>query len=191
MAVTLTNVTVGGPITAYIGDFGETEPAVDAAGIGGAPAVDWTDLGGTNGGATLNIGQDYFIGYIDQMDDAAVAARTRRLTTITTNLAEATLENMAIVLNGGTVTSGTGVKDYQPTDGAGGQQPTYRALIVDGFAPGHTSLRRRVVCRKVLSTNEVGAAFSKDGITLFPVTWTLFAVSSSIKPFQVVDDTAA
>lgn len=189
MAPTLTNVTVGGPITIYIGDFGEVEPAVTSAGISAAPAVDWTDLGGTNGGATLNIGQDYFIGYIDQHDDAAVAARTRRLTTIVTNLAEATLQNLAIVLNGGTVTVGTGVSDYVPTDGAGGQQPTYRALIVDGFAPGHTALRRRIVARKVLSTNEVGIPFVRDNMTLFPVTFTLFAVSSSIKPFQVVDDT--
>jgi hypothetical protein len=70
-------------------------------------------------------------------------------------------------------------------------QPTYKALIVHGWAPqsaAGVTKRRMFIIRKVLSTAQIGVPYKKDGQTVIPVTWTGHYVSGSIRPYHIVDE---
>lgn len=189
MAGTTTNL-IQGPGTLYTGAFGATEPT--DANVGTTPSSStWTDVGFTNDGVTLNINLEYAELTVDQLVDRVGRRLTGRDLQIATNLAEPTLENLAIVLNGGTVTASAAYKSYDPADDTSATQPTYKALLFDGYAPQSTAgvtKRRRVAVRKVLSVEAIEAPYQKDNMTLFPVTFAAHYVSSSIKPFRVVDE---
>src|SRR3546814_17073308 len=80
---------------------------------------------------------------------------TKREFKLNTNLAEPTLENYQLASNGGTISTGSGFKAYDPTQDNSGATPTYKALIFDGFGPN--SLKRRVIARRV----QIGRAPSR------------------------------
>src|SRR5690606_171262 len=146
----------------------------------------WTDVGGTTDGVSVSIAQEFAELAVDQIVDVPGRRLTKRDISLTTNMAEPTLENLALAMNAGSVsTSIEDVKKLEPTDDTSATQPTYRALILDGFAPEQR--RRRVVVRKVLSTANVEFAYSKENQTVFSVTWSAHYVSPSIKPFVVLD----
>ena len=190
MAVTATNL-IQGPASLYVGDFGETEPADTA--VASAPGGDWTDMGGTQDGVRLIINQEYTELEVDQVVDVPGRRLTKRDVQVATNLAEPTLDNLTYVLNGGAVTSGgtggTAYEAYDPAMDNSATQPTYHALLLDGWAPN--GKQRRVIVRKVLSVESVESAYKKDEQTLWPVTFAAHWVSTSIKPFHIVDSTAA
>lgn len=182
---------VMGPATLYIAAFGATEPA--DADINTNPAASaWTDLGATNGGVEIAINQDYKELEADQFVDVPGARLTKRELTVKTSLAAPTLRNLMYALNDGTLgASGSGYSGtYEPEFASSATQPTYRALLVDGYAPGG-EFRRRLIVRKCLSTDNVKTSYSKDGQTEFEVTWSAFYVTSSTSPFHVVDGNAA
>lgn len=187
MSVTGANLVMG-PGELYIAAFGATEPADTA--VGDPPSSAWTDLGGTVGGITTNLAQDFAVLAADQIVDRAGSRLTSREIAIQTQMAEPTLENLVYAINGGTLTTGAGYKSYVPAFTISSTQPTYRALMLDGWAPGTTQLRRRFILRKILSTAAVGIAYSKDGQTVFPVTFTGHYVDASTAPWKVIDDTA-
>jgi len=188
MAVTATNLILG-PGTLYTGAFGATEPLDTNAAIAGSPdALVWTDIGGTTEGVTLSFSHDFTELGVDQIVDRVGSRLTKRDMTVQTNMAEATLENLTIALNGGTVASGTGYKTFEPNFATSATQPNYRALLIDGYAPGQ--FRRRVLVRRVLSTANVEFAYKKDGQTVFAVTFTAHYVSASIAPLKVQDQTS-
>lgn len=187
MAVSATNLIMG-PGTLYSGDFSAAEPADSA--INTTPAASaWSDVGGTMDGAELTIEQDYEELEVDQIVDIPGRRLTKRDMSIKTNMAEPTLENLALGMNAGTVTTGSGFKSLEPISDTSATQPTYYAMILDGFAP--QQLRRRIIMRKVLSTDNVEFAYKKDEQTVFAVTFSVHYVSSSIKPFKIVDEAAA
>jgi len=178
-----------GPGTLYLGLFGATEP-LDTA-LNTAPATGWTDAGGTQDGLTLEIDQTWAQLDVDQVVDIPEARLTKRFMTLQTNLAEATLENLARSINldpATAVVTGTGVKSLEPASDVTSTQPKYLAGIFDGFAPG--GFRRRIIARKMLNMEKSGLAYKKDGQTLIPVTFTCFYVSASIKPWRMIDGTA-
>lgn len=184
MAVTTTNLAMG-PGELYVGDFGATEPA-DAA-INDTPASSaWTDVGGTLGGLTFTVSQQFKELEVDQLVETPERRVTRREASFKTQLAEATLENLVLALNSGTVTSGT--QDvFEPDTVTSGDSPDYKAAIFDGY--GGAGLRRRVIMRKVLSTENVDVVASKDGQTVYPVTFMSHYVSPSIKSYKIVQAT--
>jgi hypothetical protein len=186
MAVDVTNL-IAGPGTLYTGAFGATEPA-DSAVNTSPPGSAWTDVGATQDGLTLNIVQEFFELEVDQIVDIPGRRLTKRDLQLQTNMAEPTLANLALALNGGTVAASSGYSTYEPSDDTSATQPTYKALLFDGFAPD--GLRRRVVARKALSVEGVETSYQKDEQTLFPVTFSCHYVSPSIKPFRVIDQTA-
>ncbi|NIB31141.1 hypothetical protein HBB16_04465 [Pseudonocardia sp. MCCB 268] len=51
---------------------------------------------------------------VDQIVDVPGRRLTKRDMTLQTNMAEPTLENLAVAMNAGTVTAGTGVKSLEP-----------------------------------------------------------------------------
>ncbi|MDQ0907789.1 hypothetical protein QFZ22_003774 [Streptomyces canus] len=192
MAATVSNL-VQGPATLYIGSFGATEPA--NAAVNSTPQTSaWTDLGGTTDGVELSIQQEYKELEVDQVVDIPGRRLVKRDMSVKTNLAEATLTNLNYALNDGTVAaSGTGYSGaYTPAFTDSATQPTYRALIVHGWAPGNgsnnQSKRRMVILRKVLSSDNVEFAYKKEDQTVFSVTWSVHYVDGSTAPFKIVDE---
>jgi hypothetical protein len=192
MSVTGTNL-IQGPGELYTGDFGAAEPADSAVNTSPSASV-WTDVGATKDGVTLNVTQEYAELEVDQLVDVPERRLTKRDFQVMTNMAEPTLENLALALNGGTVTSSSAYKTYDPDDASSATQPTYKALLFRGYAPRTAlgaTMRRNVIVRKVLSIQGVEAPYKKDDQTLFPVTFGAHWVSSSVKPFRIIDQLTA
>lgn len=169
----------------YHGAIAAAEP-VNTAITTVPSSVDWTDVGGTEGGLTLTIEQSYTELVVDQVVDRVGSRLTARTMTMATNLAEPTLENLSRILNGGgTVTTGSGFKAFEPANDTSATQPTYSKLIFDGIAP--LGGRRRVIGRRMLSTENVEFAYAKDSQTVFSVTFTGHFVSASVPPFAIID----
>jgi len=179
MTVTSSNL-IQGPATLFVGAFGVAEPATIAT----APGEGWTNLGGTRDGVELTIAKEYAVLSVDQIVDEIGRTVTSRMVSITTTLAEATLANLARAINETAPTSGV----FTPDTNAAAFTPPYQAIILDGLAPG--GFRRRVIVRKVLSTDSVGMAYQKDGMTVIPVTLMGHWVSTSVAPFSITDATA-
>jgi hypothetical protein len=179
MPVSATNL-IQGPAVMYHGTFGVAEPATIAT----TPGVGWTDLGGTKEGIELTIADEYAVLDVDQEIHEMGRRRTKRVVTVKTSLAEATLDNLARAVANSAPASNVLEGDIGVTAFA----PAYSAILFDGIAPG--GFRRRVILRKVLPTDSVGVAYKKDAQTLIPVTWTLHYVTPSIKPWKVEDATS-
>jgi hypothetical protein len=188
MAVTVTNLTAG-PGTLYSGAFGATEPADSA--INTTPvASTWTDAGATQDGMKINVNVDFFELEVDQIVDVPERRLTKRDVQVETNLAEPTLANLSLAMNGGTVTASAAYSTYDPDDANSATQPTYKAIIVDGYAPrtaAGSTMRRRVVVRKVINVDKAGMEYKKKGQTIIPVKFAAHWVSTSIKPFRIID----
>lgn len=187
MATTVSNLVLG-PATLYTGAFGATEP-LDSA-VNTTPAVSaWTPVGGTTSGLTLTVNQTYTELEVDQVVDSVGRRLTKRELDITTEMAEPTLNNLSLALNGGTQASGAGYATYDPLTASSATQPTYVALLMDGWAPGG-AFNRRAILRKCLSTAKLAFLYAKDKQNVFAVTWNAHYVSQSITPFHIVDQTS-
>jgi len=189
MATTVTNL-IAGPGDLYSGAFGAAEPADTAWATPPTTPTPWTDMGGTSDGVNLSVGQNFMELEVDQIVDRAGSRITKRTFEIQANLAEATLANLAISMNSttGTTTVGTGATSglkLEPNTDTSITQPTYKALIFDGWAPNQ--LRRRVIARKMLVNDDVDFAYKKDKQTILTVKWAGHFVTNSIKPFAIID----
>ncbi|MFD1309733.1 MULTISPECIES: phage tail tube protein [Streptomyces] len=186
MAVTTTNL-IQGPSTLYSGVFGATEPTDTA--VNTTPAASaWTDLGGTQDGVKLSIDQTYSELEVDQITLRVGSRLTKADFTIETSLAEPTLENLSLSLNGGTAASGSGWKSFDPNVSSSATQPNYFAVIMDGYAPGQ--FRRRIIGRRMLNTDSSELSYTKDKQTLIPIKLAGHYVSSVTAPFHIVDQTS-
>ena len=186
MSVTATNLILG-PATLYGGAFGSTEPADASVNVTPAGSASWADMGGTLGGVKLSINQTYTVLNVDQVVDVVGRRLTSRDIQVVTQLAEPTLQNMAVVLNGGTVVTGSGAtpNTYDPATAIAASQPLYQALIIDGWGPNQ--FRRRIIVRKVLSMASVDLDYAEATQAAYPVTFGAHYVSASITPFHIVD----
>lgn len=188
MAVTPDNL-IQGPATIYRGTFGAVEPADTSAALNTSPAASaWSDMGGTNDGVKLAIDNTYGELEVDQVVELVGSRLTKRRATVETNMAEVTLANLAYALNGGTTASGSGYQTYEPNAASSATQPNYSSVLFDGWAPG--SFRRRVIVRKVLSTDSIEIAYTKDKQTVLKVKLAAHYVSPAIAPYKIVDGTA-
>lgn len=186
-SVTTANL-IQGPGTLYSGNYGATEPTDTAANTTPATSA-WTDCGGTQGGAKFTLTQTFSELEVDQIVEVPARRLTKREYKIETSLAEPTLENLVITTNNTSVpASGAGYKSLDLDAADSATQLTYRAFILDGYAPG--SFRRRLILRKGLSTSNPELEFKKDGQTLIPATFEGHFVSSSIKSLHIVDQTS-
>ena len=168
--ITAANVVLG-TADLYIADTSATLP-VDAT---TALAVDFRNMGATTDGVTVTFAPEYANIEVDQVP-GSVGARLQSLeVTISTNLAETTLENLRAALSLGDITStaGTDRFDLLPTNGG---EPNYQTLVIDGFGP--TGKRVRLIAPKVLSTDEVETVFSKEDTRVFSVTFTAYYVDA-------------
>jgi hypothetical protein len=178
----------------YTGTFSLTaanEPALAA--VNSVPqASAWTYTGFTNDGITVTVEQEFAEMTVDQLADRVGRKMTGRQVKIQANLAESTLENLTLGFNGGTITTGSGYKYYEPVYDGSELQPTYIALIFDGYAPATSagvSKRRRFLIRKSLQIENVESAYKKGDMTLVPTTFAAHYVSDTVAPFRIVDET--
>jgi hypothetical protein len=183
MPVTTTNLIMG-PADLYTAPLGSTEP-LDTA-IATAPADPWVSAGGTQDGVNLIVDQKYTALEVDQIVDVPGRRLTSREIQVETNMAEPTLDNFKLALNGGTVTETASVDSYEPAYATSATQPDYCMALVDGYAPN--SKRRRIVVRKALSTDKVSFAYQKDKQTVYTVQFSAHYVTSAIAPIRVSDE---
>lgn len=177
----------------YTGVFsatGANEPALAAVNV--APqASAWTYSGFTSDGITITINQSFSEMRVDQLADRVGTKLTERELQLNANLAEATLGNLVLGMNGGTVTTASGYSFYEPVYDGSELQPTYLAILFDGYAPASAagvSKRRRILLRKAISTENVESSYKKDELTLIPVTFTSHYVSDTVAGFRIIDE---
>lgn len=190
MGVTATNLLLGAG-TLYSGTFGATEPADTAVNVS-PPASSWTDCGATDGGVKFSVDQKFATMSCDQLVDDVGSRLTSRAVMFSTNLAEATLANLKLAVNGGTSASGSGFASLDALNTTLASQVPYFAAILDGFAPApaNSNYTRRVFLRKVVNTSKVESGYEKDKMTYIPVEFKSHYVSPSITPFRWVDQTS-
>lgn len=188
MTVTVTNLLAGPATSVWVGDSGVTEPAT----IDAAPGVGFRDVGGTTGGLRLISDREFFRLEVDQVPGRVGSEQTNEDFSVQTSLAEATLENYALVTNAKDTDVDTTVAGEKRL-GLGkadlGAAPNYRCLIIDGRAPN--GKKRRVIVRRVLSTASVETPMQRGGQTVYPVTWTAHYVSQSIPAVDWIDEDEA
>lgn len=182
------NLMVMGPATVYVADFGTTEP-VDTGTLGAG----WLNLGATLGGVTLHIKQTYETSAtLIQMVEEANSRLKKRELSVETTLAEPTLTNLLYAMNQGSLTSGVGYQSYLPPAVDRATVLTYRAVVVDGWAPGvgvdDSSKRRRIILRKCLSSEAVDFTYGKGTQTGVKIHWDMHRVDGSTAPFKVIDE---
>lgn len=187
MAPSASNL-IAGPGALFMADFGAAEPE-DAA-VADEPVDPWADLGGTDDGVTLTVSRDFFKLRMDQIVDSPGRRLTDRDVSLKTNLAEITLENLAVSLGQSpdSITPGAGFKAMDLEGDDPGAEPDYFALLFRGRAPG--GFRRHIIGRKMLSTEEVETAYKKGDQTLYPVTFSAHWVSPTVRPVRWVDGVA-
>lgn len=179
---------IKGPARLWIGSFGVTEPTT--ANFTVEPTAGWTDLGFTNGGVTLNLTREYSPFEVDQLTLSPGTAVVSEEISVATSLAEATVENLAIAMNSGTVATAATYKTYEPDDNLAGAPTAYKAIMLRGLAPANASgvaQTRVVILRKVLSTEGVELAYNKEDQTQLDVTFMGFWVSSSVRAYKIFD----
>nr|WP_232246444.1 hypothetical protein [Kitasatospora mediocidica] len=151
-------------------------------------------MGGTDGGVMWEADNTYTALTVDQVIMDVGARLTEMKFTVTVKLSEMTLANLQASLNNiGTTSSGSGYSTLDINVGTSASQPSYAALIIDGWAPmlstGQPALRR-VIVRKVLSQVKAQLSFDKKTQQSLDCTFQAYFVSSSIVPVHIVDQTA-
>lgn len=194
MAITTTNL-CSGPAKLWYGGYGATEPAYSA--ITSDPGTGWTDVGMTADGTAilLEIDQTYTEFGAEQIVDPIAGRLTKRVIQVTATLQEATLGNIKVALNGlATITPGSGYSVLDPLTASSAAQPTYTALIIDGWAPTtgttQSACRRRTVIRRCLSSSKLDHEWEKTKPVTYATTWTGYYVSDAVAPYELIDQTA-
>lgn len=183
-----------GPADMYIGPFGATEPPdsdVTPNGPSFIPGSPWIGVGGTDGGITFEVDSTYTDLTVDQVLMGVGARLTGVKMSVTAKLAEITLENISYALNQlASPAAGSGYSTLDIPVGRSSTQPTYAALLIDGWAPelsGGAAALRRLIVRKVLSTAKVTLAYDRKTQQSLDCTWNVYFVSDSITPAHAVD----
>ena len=191
MGVNVRNL-IAGPATVHVALEGATEPADALVAMGAG----WRDLGGTTGGVRQIVNREIFNLEVDQIPEPVGARVTNRGAQVATTMAEATLENWAIAmgeLETAVVSSGVApaavTETLEPTEIDPTGEPTYVAVCITG--PGPDGKTRRVILRRVLSTESIESQNSKTEQTGIPVTFTAYRVSDSVRAMKMMDTAPA
>ena len=183
---------VMGPATVYVADFDTTEP-LDSE-IASIPAGAWMDIGTTLDGVVMTVKQEFEPVNVTQKPEAPARRLKRRHLEVDLNMAEPTLTNMLYALNSGELDSGSGYTSYSPPFLDRATPLTYRAVMIDGWAPGFSDTnenrhrRRRVILRKCLSIDDATLGYTKDDLTACNVKWTVHRVDGVTTPFKIIDE---
>ena len=197
MAVNAANLVLG-PARLYVAAFGATEPldsTVTPNGVTTPPnSAVWTDVGGTDGGVSFMVENSYVDLAVDQLLMPVGARLTDMKMSITTKMSELTLANLNTTMNNiGATGGGSGYSTLDITVGTSSTQPSYLAMIIDGWAAqlntGQPALRR-IIVRKLLAEVKVSMAFDKKTQQSLDCTFSAYYVSGSVQPVHIIDQTA-
>jgi hypothetical protein len=183
-----------GPADVYWAGFGTTEPADSA--VTSSPSGSWTGFGGTTDGTAVLFEVDLTYGdlTIDQLVDPVGARLTKREIMVTFAMEETTLNNMLVATNQlGTLSTQSNYTTLDPLTTGSATQPSYTALIIDGWAPtlpSGAAARRRIIARKAVATSKIQLEYQKTKPAQYAVSWKLYFVSNSIPLYHLVDQTA-
>jgi hypothetical protein len=131
---------------------------------------------------------------VDQLIMAVGARLTDMKMSVTTKMSELTLANLNTAMNNiGSTGGGSGYSTLDIQVGTSSTQPSYLALLIDGWAPmlntGQPALRR-VIVRKVLAEVKVSMAFDKKTQQSIDTTFSAYYISSAVSPVHIVDQQA-
>jgi hypothetical protein len=161
---------LAGAATIYLGDVGAVAPLIDAV----PDPDDWVDVGDTEGGVSIEIGQDTTELSTDQKIAPVKIVRTGESVTVTFALAEATLENLAKVLDDITVTvvpPAKGTAGYRKFELARGAGPmAQHALLIRGPSP-YGDFNMQFVFPQAVMTGTPTFALVKDDKVVFDTEW--------------------
>jgi hypothetical protein len=155
----------------------------------------WRDVGFTSAGLELSYEPDFGEITVDQSLDAARLFKQGNKVMIKTEFAEASLENLFVVMNqaastlSGTAVSGvsgstgsTANQTLEIVGGSLGDYPVERSLIAVGQAPrvlsGNLNSERVYYGARVMSIDTSAHALKRDAGTFFPVNFRLLPDTS-------------
>lgn len=183
-----------GPATLYVGAYDATGANMPPdANVNTTPAASaFTSVGFTNGGVSFSVDPKMTTLTVDQVVDDIGDRLTSRTITVTTTLSDATLANLATVLNTTLGATGANFGVVEPNYSSTASQIPYVALVLDGIAPTatNTTLRRRIYLPRCLQTGKTELMYAKDKQVGYSVTFKAYYVSTSLSPFHVVDQTS-
>lgn len=153
----------------------------------------WRDVGFTSAGLELSYEPNFGEITVDQSLDAARLFKQAQKVMIKTEFAEASLENLFVVMNQaastlsgtGLATGGTGnyAQNLDIVGGSLGDYPVERSLIAVGQSPrssGSVTGQERVYyASRVMSIDTSAHGLKRDAGTFFPVNFRLLPDSSS------------
>jgi hypothetical protein len=170
---------IAGPADLYVFTVGLTEPSTPVA---FTPPAGWRNLGGTNDGVNVTIGQTYEAVTSDQTTDVIASLPTERNVTVETNLMERTMDNLKVSLNGGTIVTGGTVDTFEPITDRVANPPTYTGVGLYGKSAinGKAGL---LIVRRCLVTDDVSFSYQKGAAQMLAVTWTAHYVSGTVSPW--------
>lgn len=186
---------VQGPANLYLAAFGATEPADSTATVaGGAPGGVWVDAGGTETAVMIEEDVKYSQMRVTQIPMDLGARMTDYVVTVSTQMAEVNVANLQWALNQlNTVTVSANYTTVDRIVSTPAVQPTYAALIVDGWGPTLATgqpARWRHIIRKVLSTPKIQRNYEPGKPVVYDVSFQAFWVSASITPVHEILQTA-
>lgn len=193
--VTAGNI-LAGPAAMYIGSLDASGNVIGvpaASAVNTVPAASaWRDAGATSGGVTLLVEQDMFVMTVDQVPDRVGVRMTARRPNVRTNMAEATLVNLAQALNVDIdeVDDESGYKHFALPFGQAAMFPAEVPILLDGWAPvsANQPARRRALFRRCVSIENIEAGYTKDGMFLIPVTFGALYVNNTDSPVEFWDE---
>jgi hypothetical protein len=181
------NSIVQGPANLWFAPFGTTEPADSA--VTSDPGAGWIFAGGTEDPVVLEEDLTYSKNKVTQVQMAVGARMTEYVVTVKTKLSEMTVQNLQYAMNQlNTVVVNSGYTTIDRQVGLASSQPTYAALIVDGWGPTLASgaARKRSIVRKVISMPKITQAYDPAKQAFYDVTFEAFYISPSIAPVHEI-----
>lgn len=166
-----------GPGRLKIGAVGATEPVDLAA----AWAAAWVDLGYTDEGHSFTSSPSFDPIEVAEEVDPISYEMTGREMRVEFACAELTALNLSRALNGGTITTGTGIVTFEPPDPGDEVRVALGWESLDG--------KERWVWRKCMQTGDVEIARRKapDKSTI-PASFMCEIVAGGLKPFKAIFD---
>lgn len=169
------------PATPGSGTFANSTDLVDVA--------KWRDVGYTTDGLELTYEPEFGEVEVDQLLDAARLFKQSMRVTIKTTFAEATLENLFVVMNQST---GFTTNNLEIQGGSLGDYPVERSLVALGQGPRPASggSERVYYASRVMSIESSTHGLKRQEATFFPVTFRLLPVASTSNAYgKIVDRT--